>query len=290
MSELKSKIKRALNIIKCWCAETGLSVSSAKSQMISVGTRRYSEPVRLDGEEIEQTDSIKYLGVVLSGNMKWREHLKLIDEKISKFTQVFGLLKFMNKNLTLRQRKTLYDRVCIPIIAYASRIWLADVRFEYQRKALKSIQRKAMIAVTGCYRRTPLIDMLNLTGTLEIMSQLEIEGGAGKEERQSEQKRRLDAQGYDPRYEPLLECSAKELLWFYTGQGPFNSYLGIVGLAESVACRFCGHELESPSHLVYECARFLDREVDHNEINTLALKCRHIVIEMYKLERSPLAF
>ena len=63
-----------------------------------------------------------------------------------------------------------------------------------------------------------------------------------------------------------------------------SSFLGPVGLAPSEKCRFCGAELESPEHLMYECTKFNHLLVDHSNLESLATKARHIVLEIYKLE------
>ena len=43
--------------------------------------------------------------------------------------------------------------VCMPIMAYAAKVWMPDLRFEYQRKALRRLRRRTLIATTGCYGR-----------------------------------------------------------------------------------------------------------------------------------------
>ena len=82
-----------------------------------------------------------------------------------------------------------------------------------------------MIAITG-YCRTPLLDMLNLTGTLEIIKSLEITIKLTKEERRTAYNRLLNEQGYDERFDALQNCLAKEVFWFYTRQGPLQQLPG----------------------------------------------------------------
>ena len=128
-----------------------------------------------------------------------------------------------------------------------------------------------------------LIRFLNLTGTLEIGKELEISMNPNKEERKAAHGRLLQEQGYDERFAVLDECRSREVLWFYTGQGPFRSYLGKVGLAPSLECRFCGADLESPEHLVYSCKNFEHLQIDHLDLDALCAKVKLIVIEIYKL-------
>ena len=147
------------------------------------------------------------------------------------------------------------------------------------------MQRRTLIATTGCYRRTPLADLLNLVGAIDIVKKLDIDITKSKEERRAEHSRLLSEQGYDEEYSVLEDLDSKELLWFYTGQGQFRSYLGAVNLAPSFECRFRGAELESPAHLMYDCRNFEHLDADHSDLNSLSLKARQVCIEIYKLER-----
>lgn len=81
--------------------------------------------------------------------------------------------------------------------------------------------------------------MLNLTGTLEIVRELQnlVMDNASKEKRKTAHHRLLGEQRYDEKFEVLNECRVRELIWFYSGQGPFWSYLGPVGLVPSGNCR-----------------------------------------------------
>ena len=73
-----------------------------------------------------------------------------------------------------------------------------------------------LIALTGCYCRTPSADLLNITGTLDIVSKLEVDVNLNKEERSEAYEWILSEQGYNDQYEVLDDCRTKELLWFYT--------------------------------------------------------------------------
>ena len=120
---LKRKISKALEIIDCWCMSIGLNISSPKSQVMNIGREKFKELILINEE------------AVLTGEMKWRGQFKLIDEKISKFIRVDNLLKYMNRDMKLKQKKDLYKQVCISIIGYAAKVWLPDLKFDYQHKA-----------------------------------------------------------------------------------------------------------------------------------------------------------
>ena len=103
-----------------------------------------------------------------------------------------------------------------------------------------------------------------------------------KEERRAAWERMLAEQGYDEQFRVLEDCRAKEVLWFYTGQGPFESYLAAMKKSPTALCRFCEAELESPAHLMYECSGF--SHIPDSCLETLTSKIRHIVVSIYKLQ------
>ena len=80
---------------------TGLQISSSKSKLVNADREHY-ESVKTNGERVKEADSNKYLS--LSSKNKSREHLKLIDDKITGFTRVSGLLKLENRELRLERR------------------------------------------------------------------------------------------------------------------------------------------------------------------------------------------
>lgn len=80
-------------------------------------------------------------------------------------------VKFMNPNQKSIQ-KPLYRQVCKPIISYAVKAWLTDLKFEYQsakKNLKKSDDRRDQMILQNVLRGTPLIDMLNLIGMLKIV-------------------------------------------------------------------------------------------------------------------------
>ena len=124
-----------------------------------------------------------------------------------------------------------------------------------------------------------MADLLNLTASLDIVKKLEFDTKLDGEDKKTAQNRLLNGESYDEQEAALEECKSKELLWFYTGQEPFCSCLGAMGLSPLVGCRFCAADFESRAHLMYECLRF-----EHNETELLFLKARSICIEIYKLD------
>ena len=276
-----------------WCKSTSLKISPSKTQLMNIGKYEYNEEITIDGQKIEKIKSIKYLGVMLSKEMKWKEHLNLIEEKISKCNNAFGMMKFMCKTINLERKIILLNQVANPIIKYAYKVWYADVKFKYQSDKLKRIQRSVLLKLSGAYRTSGNTKLLNIFGQLEINRSIILDLKYSKDQKNEKRENyssELRIQGYSEEDKALEQSTSKELIWFKLGHGPFLKYLRNIKISEESICSFCNEEEESANHLLFECSHFGNlkniNNLRENCIEELDKKARKIVIEIYKREEN----
>ena len=89
---------------------------------------------------INDTQSFNFLGITLSENMSWTNHVLSIKKKISK---VVGILYRLRNTFPLDVLKTLYKSLVLSYINYGLLLWGIEV------KKLKSIQKRAIRLITG---------------------------------------------------------------------------------------------------------------------------------------------
>ena len=108
---------------------------------------------------LEQVDSVTYLGVTLTKNLKWSEHISDIAGNAKK---VPGLVKRNFWNSSRDVKETLYKSIVRPMLEYASEIW--DPYYQKDTHVVEMIQRKAARFCMNNYRRessvTELIETL----------------------------------------------------------------------------------------------------------------------------------
>ena len=97
--------------------------------------------------QLQFVENHTHLGLTLSINGKWREHINNISVSASKILGMMGSLKFKLQRSSLNQ---IYISFLRPVLEYASVVW---DNCTYERKNLwKKIQNEAARIVTGVRR------------------------------------------------------------------------------------------------------------------------------------------
>ena len=108
------------------CAAFGLTVSNTKTKHMVVGNlveEEDREPIAVAGGEICSVDEFPYLGslIAASGRMDGD-----VDRRIAQASQAFGALRkavFMDKDLTLKTKRKIYQACVLPVLLYGAECW-----------------------------------------------------------------------------------------------------------------------------------------------------------------------
>ena len=85
------------------------------------------------------TDSkYKYLGIIISSDLKWNTH---IDNILNKANQILGFIKRHLSKCDKTMKLLAYKTLVRPILEYSSSVW--DPEYVYQIDKLERIQRRA---------------------------------------------------------------------------------------------------------------------------------------------------
>ena len=80
----------------------------------------HSLSVSVLDNQLNSVRSFKYLGVVLSSNFTWTEHVEHVTSKVN---QRLGLLHRIKHLLLYNARLLYYNSLVLPIIDYADLVW-----------------------------------------------------------------------------------------------------------------------------------------------------------------------
>lgn len=137
-----------------------MKLNEKKTELISIGGHHkdlnktvsknaLNIELRINDTSIKNYKKVKYLGVVISSNFKFIDHVKHVLHKVNIAKSLLEKA-FRDKFLKTEVKLLLYKQQIRPIIIYASTIWMqiSSHQMELIRKIERSILRKA----TGIYK------------------------------------------------------------------------------------------------------------------------------------------
>jgi hypothetical protein len=151
---LQTDLARLENWENSWC----MSFNATKCSSISITrkTNKIDFPYTLHNTTLEEVSSATYLGVELSSNLKWSDHINKTVKKGNK------QLAFVKRNLPIKNSKlkeTAYFGLVRPILEYCCTVW--DPHHTTYISKLEMVQRRAARFTLNRYeRRSSVTDML----------------------------------------------------------------------------------------------------------------------------------
>lgn len=158
ISTLFDLMQSALQVVESWCRQYGLSVNPNKTSIVLFTERRNRDgirPLRLFGTEINVTDQVKYVGVILDSKLSWTPH---IDFRVKKACMAFGQCRrTFGKTWGLKPKyiKWIYTTVVRPILAYGCLVWWQKGEVRTIQSKLGHLQRMCLMAMSGAFSTTP---------------------------------------------------------------------------------------------------------------------------------------
>ena len=150
-------LQKDLESLEKWEKLWDMSFNPSKCQVIHV--TRSKSPSRtiyyLHGCALESVSSAKYLGVTVSEDLSWSDHINNITKKAN---QTLGFIK---RNIRVHNRdlkSTAYKTLVRPQLEYASTVWSPHTDQDIGK--LESVQRRAARWVTRDYRQTSSVSTM----------------------------------------------------------------------------------------------------------------------------------
>ncbi len=134
-------LQHDLDNIITWTTDNQMELNNTKCKPMPIS--RKNTPVQtnysVNGHIIEQVTNLKDLGVVVSKDLSWSQHINSI---VSKANKTLGLIKRICKEVkNVKTRRTLYCALVRPKLEYASNVWSP---YTIKHKLLiENVQRRA---------------------------------------------------------------------------------------------------------------------------------------------------
>ena len=124
------------NIIS-WCQINKMSLNPDKCKAMRLSRRKgisiLSPSYKIQNVTLDVVQSYKYLGIIISSNLKWGDHVKHITSRTSRLLGfIRRLVRCNNADILVK----LYTTLCRPILEYGFPAWMP-----YQAGHLKDIEK-----------------------------------------------------------------------------------------------------------------------------------------------------
>ena len=173
-SILKRMVDEKYQIIAEYMAMNKLKLNSSKTHLLVLRTREaHSRDVTsgimlfTGSETIEPSAQGKLLGVCISQDLTWDQHIRLNDNSAMKIlTSRINALSRISKFSCFKKRKMIAEGIFISSLIYMIQLWGGANNALIS--SLQVLQNKAARCVTKLELRTPVKTLLQQTGWLSV--------------------------------------------------------------------------------------------------------------------------
>jgi len=168
-STLEQRIQNSLSAIQKWCDRSGFKISPSKTTaVLFTHSRQRGQDIRLtvNGQDIDITDSAKFLGVIFDRRLSWKPH---IDYTITKCRRRMGLLRAVSGQKWGASKRALlmiYRALIRPVLEYGH-IAIANAN-DTDKQRLQTIQTECLRICCGAAKGTPAIGLQNECGEIPL--------------------------------------------------------------------------------------------------------------------------
>ena len=133
------KLQKDIDRLGSWARKWGMRFQPVKCNMMQLTNKRTSKiqaSYKLEGTVLENVESIKYLGVTITKDLKWNTHISNVCTKANR------TLGFFRRNLfscPQDVREAAYKGLVRPILEYGSSVWDPTLKKSYKRPLFKLI-------------------------------------------------------------------------------------------------------------------------------------------------------
>lgn len=174
LADIELQIKQESPKICDWLCANRLTLNTSKTfyQIYSITNRLPNLTLHLNENPISRSESVKYLGVTVDENLKWKTHITTTCNTIRRNIGVISRAKFM---LDERTRLLLYNTLILPYLSYNAIVWGSN--FQTNLTKLVNLQKRIIRIIASAEPRapsSPIFKSLNLLKLPDIIKQQKI--------------------------------------------------------------------------------------------------------------------
>ena len=142
-------LQKDLETLQIWEKKWKMEFHPGKCQLLRITNKKnpITSPYFIHGIPISETDSAKYLGVIIDSTLNFRQQYASMIKKCN------STLSFIRRNLNKAPKfvkEKCYITLVRPSIEYASPVW--DPHHQIHKENIEKVQKRAARFVTGNYK------------------------------------------------------------------------------------------------------------------------------------------
>ena len=165
-----SKMQEAANSCHQWAIKNKMQINNTKTKEILIDftkKKRDLPPLSINNTQIERVSSQKLLGIQISHDLSWKEHVNQIVCKASK--RIYQIVMLKRANVQIDDSVRIYTTIIRPILEYACQVWHTRLTIE-QSYQIEQVQKRVMRIL---FHNIPYEEALRLSGLLTLKERRE---------------------------------------------------------------------------------------------------------------------
>ena len=164
-----------LNKVSEWSSSFNLRFNASKSTIVHIGRGSDLPPpdILLNGQQIPFQRQVRYLGVTIDHQLNFTAHIKEVCDKGQSAIERFARVARNDWGIGSRAMTVIWKQAIEPAITYAAPVWAEKASVLYNKKRLKTTQRKALLRATRAYRTVSHEALWTISATPPIFLRIE---------------------------------------------------------------------------------------------------------------------
>ena len=145
MNVIEQQLNHELTLVNTWFQANLLSLNAKKTSYMIFGRKKnLTANIVIDNSLLSRQYDTKFLGVILSANLKWNKHIDIVTNKMSKN---IGIIAKVRHLLPTHLTRNLYFTMVHPYVSYCNLVWASPNKAPQLDRVLK-IQKRFCRLIT----------------------------------------------------------------------------------------------------------------------------------------------
>ena len=161
-------LNNELKLVQSWIHANKLSLNIDKTHymLFSNSLNSVSDYVKINGINLNQVDSIKFLGLYIDSDLSWKTHINYLSKILSRNIGILNKLKY---NFPIHILQIIYSTMISPYLNYGILAWgnsskfLLDSLFLLQKRAIRIINNAGYLSHTNeFFHKNKILKLIDL--------------------------------------------------------------------------------------------------------------------------------